>query len=108
MSAQLEITNLSFLKWLRILSFCEGISTLVLFFIAMPMKYGFGVAEAVSWPGRIHGAFFVVVCLLAVIAIKKVPLPAQISIQVIFAALIPFGPFFMDKRLKQLSLSRAT
>ena len=55
-----------FLKRSRIVSLIEGCSTLVLFFIAMPLKYGLDMAHAVSWPGRIHGALFLLLVVLAV------------------------------------------
>ncbi|MEM9399057.1 MAG: DUF3817 domain-containing protein [Verrucomicrobiota bacterium] len=97
-----EVKNQNFLKQLRVISLVEGCSTLVLFFIAMPMKYLMGFPEAVSWPGRIHGALFVLLVLYAIMAIKIVPLSKLLSFLLIVAAIIPFGPFLMDKKLKAL------
>lgn len=37
----------------------EGVSTLVLFFIAMPLKYGFDQPMAVTYVGWIHGVLFI-------------------------------------------------
>ena len=45
--------------WLRRASFVEGISALLLFFVAMPLKYGFGMPEAVRVIGMAHGLLFV-------------------------------------------------
>jgi integral membrane protein len=91
-----------FLQRLRVVSLIEGCSTLVLFFIAMPMKYMMDMPQAVSWPGRIHGGLFMLLIVLAIIAIKRVPMPPQLSGMLIVAAVIPFGPFLVDKRLKAL------
>ena len=66
------VENPNFLKQLRILSLTEGCSTLILFFIAMPMKYLMDMPGAVSWPGRIHGGLFVLLVVFALVAIKKV------------------------------------
>ena len=98
-----DVKNQNFLKRLRVLSFIEGCSTLILFFIAMPMKYLMDVAQAVSWPGRIHGGLFVLLVLFSIIAIKKVPISYKLSFMLIIAAIVPFGPFLMDKKLKVLS-----
>ena len=42
---------------LTIVGFVEGISFLLLIFIAMPLKYMLGLPAAVSWIGSIHGFF---------------------------------------------------
>ncbi|MEM9443983.1 MAG: DUF3817 domain-containing protein [Verrucomicrobiota bacterium] len=98
-----KIQNAKFLKTLRVVGFIEGCSTLVLFFIAMPLKYIWGMPDAVSWPGRIHGGLFVLLVLLALIAIKQVPITYKLSFKIMVAAVIPFGPFVVDKELKALS-----
>jgi integral membrane protein len=92
----------SFLKSLRVVSLIEGVSTLILFFIAMPVKYIWDIPEAVSWPGRLHGGLFVLLVVMALVAIKKVPISEKVSFQLIIAALVPFGPFWMDKKLKEI------
>jgi integral membrane protein len=92
-----------FLKRLRIVSLLEGCSTLILFFIAIPLKYGLDMPQAVSWPGRIHGGLFFLLVALAVIAVKKVPLPPKLSFILIVAAILPFGPFVVDRKLKAIS-----
>ena len=97
-----EVENPEFLKKLRKLSLIEGCSTLILFFIAMPLKYLLELPEAVSWPGRIHGGLFILLVMFSVIAIRKVPIGIKLSFMLIIAAIIPFGPFWMDKKLKLL------
>jgi integral membrane protein len=94
------IKSAKFLRSLRIVSWIEGCSTLILVFIAMPLKYFMNMAQAVSWPGRIHGVLFVLLAVLALIAIKKVPINAKLSLTLIVAAIFPFGPFVVDKKLK--------
>ena len=102
MNQSQELKNPEFLRKLRTLSLVEGSSTLILFFIAMPLKYVLELSEAVSWPGRIHGGLFVLLVIFSVIAIKKIPISVKLSIMLIIAAIIPFGPFLIDKKLKEL------
>ena len=99
-----KIKNPEFLKNLRKLSLIEGCSTLILFFIAMPLKYLLELPEAVSWPGRIHGALFIMLVIFSIIGVRKVPISINLSIMLIIAAIIPFGPFWMDKKLKALPI----
>jgi hypothetical protein len=47
------------MKLFRIVSLVEGVSWLLLLFIAMPLKYGFGEPLMVRWLGRAHGGLFV-------------------------------------------------
>ena len=94
--------NRSFLQNLRRLSFIEGISTLVLFGIAMPLKYAADMPMAVSVVGSLHGILFVALTFMLMAAINRVPLPAGKAIMGIFAAIIPFGPFIYDRQLKAL------
>jgi len=104
MSGAQEVTSSdqgsAFLKVLRVVSLIEGCSTLILFFMAMPLKYLAGFPEAVRWPGRIHGALFVLLAVLALLAIKAVPIRPKLSLTLIVAAIFPFGPFIVDKKLR--------
>jgi integral membrane protein len=100
--------NQPFLKLLRTLSLTEGVSTLILFFIAMPLKYLMDMPQAVSWPGRIHGGLFVVVLGLSIVGIKKIPISPKLVIKLLLASFIPFGPFVVDRELKAIAASDNT
>ena len=82
---------------LRIASMLEGISYLVLLFIAMPIKYLAGDPRWVSWAGRVHGGLFVllVLALLRCASARKWDMGR--SLRVIGMALVPFGAFFLDR-----------
>ena len=49
---------------LRFISLIEGISFLLLLFIGMPLKYGFGIKEVNMALGMIHGGLTMVFCLV--------------------------------------------
>ena len=86
--------------FLRVITLVEGISFLVLLFIAMPLKYFAGMPQAVKIFGWIHGLLFVLFCasLLHTTILARWPL-ARAAI-VFAAALLPFGPFVLDRRMK--------
>ena len=83
----------------RIISYCEGISTLLLFGVAMPLKYVYKIPMAVSIVGPIHGALFIILLLLLFIVIKRHGLPFSVWAWGFLAALIPTGPFIYDRYL---------
>ena len=85
---------------LRLASLLDGISYLVLLFIAMPLKYFAGFPLAVKIVGMAHGILFIALCLtlLAVFLAKKLPF---LWCAITFCcALVPFAPFFLDRKLK--------
>jgi len=91
-----------FLKALRILSVVEGVSTLVLFGIAMPLKYMADMPRAVSVAGSLHGFLFVCLVLMFGAAVSRISMPKGMAVLGIVAAVFPFGPFWFDSRLKDL------
>jgi integral membrane protein len=94
--------NNSFLKQLRMLSLIEGTSTLLLFGIAMPLKYLAGLPLAVTIMGTIHGALFVALAAMFALGVSRIPIPAELAAKGVAAAIVPFGPFVLDRRLRQL------
>lgn len=90
---------MTFLQALRRLSIVEGISTLVLFGIAMPLKYFAGMPLAVRIVGSLHGALFVALVVMLLLAIRKVPISFGLAAAGIAAAVVPGGPFLLDRHL---------
>jgi integral membrane protein len=79
----------------------EGISFLVLVGIAMPLKYFAGMPEAVRIAGWIHGLLFMVFFVVLLVAHGEKRWPLSFTGLVFLAALVPFGPFLVDRRLKR-------
>jgi integral membrane protein len=86
---------------LRATALIEGVSFLVLLFLAMPLKYIWEQPMAVRVVGSAHGALWVMFCamLLYVTMVAKWPLARAALL--FMAALIPFGPWVVDRRMKQ-------
>lgn len=91
-----------YLRRLRVVSYVEGVSTLLLFGGAMPLKYAAGMPMAVSVVGTIHGFLFVLLVVMFILAINRVPMSASLARWGMVAALFPFGPFVFDSRLAGL------
>lgn len=84
----------------RAISLAEGVSYLVLVGIAMPLKYAAGIPSAVRIVGMLHGVLFVAFVVgLAVAAKAETWRAKQIAIAMI-AALLPFGAFWLERRLR--------
>ncbi len=84
----------------RGVGFIEGVSALILFFIAMPLKYFAGMPEAVFYIGWIHGILFISYAVVTFAAWGQGHLTAKLVGLAAIAAIVPFGPFVLDKRLK--------
>ncbi|MEM6884314.1 MAG: DUF3817 domain-containing protein [Verrucomicrobiota bacterium] len=86
---------------LRYTAIAEGISYLILLFIAMPLKYGMGIEIAVRVVGMIHGILFLLLIYLLWRAWKTFMLELQLCILVFVASLIPFAAFWADRKLRE-------
>ena len=89
-----------YLSRLRTLSFVEGASTLILFGVAMPLKYVWGMPLAVRIVGLTHGILFSLLIFQLWRAIRRVPLDRRLAGLCMVAAVVPFGPFIADRWLK--------
>ena len=94
------MTNNS-IRRLRHIGLIEGVSFLLLLFIAMPLKYFAGMPLAVKIFGWAHGVLFVVFIAALIPARKAAGWGIGYTAVVFLAALLPFGPFLMDGRLKR-------
>ncbi len=90
------------LRTLRMVSFCEGISFLVLLFVAMPLKHLMKIPEPVRYTGWAHGLLFIVLCALILAALNRGSIPFRTAVLTGLAALFPGGPFLMDRSLRAL------
>lgn len=92
----------SLVRILRVVSLCEGVSFLVLLLVAMPLKYLMGIPEAVRYTGWAHGLLFIVLCALILAALNRGSISFRTAVMAGIAALLPGGPFLMDRTLRAL------
>jgi len=86
---------------LRAIGMLEGISYLLLLGVAMPLKYMAGKPEAVAVVGMAHGVLFVLYCFALLYAWNERGWRFGRVFVIFCAALLPFGPFVIDKGLKE-------
>ena len=86
---------------LRLIGFIEGISFLLLLGIAMPLKYIYGMPEAVKVVGMIHGILFIIYVMTAIHASNVLRWRAPRTLFALVAAVLPFGPFVFDIWLRR-------
>lgn len=82
----------------RIISFLEGVSYLLLLFIATPIKYLQGDASYVKLLGMPHGILFMLYVVLAIVIQKEMKWNNKTLGIVLVCSIIPFGTFYVDKK----------
>ena len=85
---------------LRLLGFLEGVSLLVLLFIAVPIKYMGHDPSVVKTVGPVHGLLF----LLFVVNTLSVGIEQRwrfttTTWKVLLACVVPFGTFYIDRKI---------
>ena len=84
----------------RRVAFTEGISYLILLFIAMPLKYWAGMPLAVKYTGWAHGVLFVLYGVTLLMAWQERKWKFGKVVLLFIASLIPFASFAVEKNLK--------
>jgi integral membrane protein len=92
---------------LRLAGLLEGTSFLVLLGVAMPLKYLADLPMAVKVVGWAHGILFMVFCLALLHAKDHADWPLSRAVKLFVAALLPFGPFVVDRGLRAEQAKRA-
>jgi integral membrane protein len=83
----------------RIVAYWEGISYLLLLFVAMPLKYGFGIDMAVRSVGLVHGLLFLAYCVTLASAARR--LGTRLSLLAFVISFVPAGTFWLEGRLRR-------
>ena len=82
----------------RIVSLLEGVSYLLLLFIATPIKYLKDNPEYVKMLGMPHGILFMLYVVLAFLIKKEMNWDNKTLGIVLVASILPFGTFYIDKK----------
>lgn len=93
----------------------EGVSALILFFVAMPLKYappaGSETAvlgkQAVFYVGAVHGGLFLLYAIITFAAWGQGALRFKHVAMAAVASIVPFGPFAIDRKLKAVEEENA-
>ena len=82
----------------RLTAFLEGVSYILLLFIAVPIKYLLNEAVFVKILGMPHGILFILYILFSIIAKIKYNWNFRKFLVISIASLVPFGTFYIDKK----------
>lgn len=92
-------------KFFKIIATLEGISLLLLFLVAMPMKYILGNDVLIRPIGMAHGLLFVGYIILAFLLKEQQNWPVKKFIIVALASVVPFGTFYIEWKYFKTSQS---
>ena len=101
-SMTVPLARMSELRQLRLVAFSEGLSFVVLLFVAMPLKYIWGLKLAVRIVGSVHGALF----LIFLVALVSRSGRAAMAAAPLFAGLPGVDPAFWYFRLRPVPEER--
>lgn len=76
----------------------EGVSLLLLFFVAMPLKHLMDMPLAVRIVGSAHGALFVIYVLAAIVMASVLSWKKTTLLLCLILSSVPFGTFWFEKR----------
>jgi len=82
----------------RIVSFLEGMSYILLLFVAVPIKYMAGDSTYVKALGMPHGILFLMYILMALFIRSRMKWGLKSTLLVLIASLLPFGTFYVNKK----------
>lgn len=85
----------------RVIAFVEGVSALLLFFVAMPIKYVDALGAnplPVKYVGWAHGVLVIAFGIAGLIAMQARKWGIMSGVYGFVAALVPFGTFVYDAR----------
>jgi integral membrane protein len=85
----------------RFVGLVEAVSFLVLLGVAMPLKYFAGMPAAVLVVGWAHGVLFMLYLAAVAHAVVLKRLSYPTAALAVVAAVVPFGPFLLDARLRR-------
>lgn len=86
------------LQLFRIIAVLEGISSILLFFVAVPLKYLFHNTIYMRPIGMAHGLLFTFFILIALYFGLKEKWNFQKSFIVFICSIIPCGTFYIEKK----------
>ena len=89
------------LSRLRIIGDVEGVSYLVLLFVAMPLKYLAGMPKAVRIAGSIHGFLFVAFMVALADVWRKRGWSFRKVLLAFASSLVPFGTFALSRHIRR-------
>lgn len=89
------------LPFFRIVALIEGVTTIALFLVAMPLKYGLDNPALVPPVGMAHGVAWLAYLVTMLVSLPGAGFSAWEWVRTFVAALFPFGTFLNDGLVKR-------
>ncbi|RZJ60322.1 MAG: DUF3817 domain-containing protein [Flavobacterium sp.] len=84
------------IRFFKVIATLEGVSLLLLLFIAMPLKYLYDMPEMVRFVGMAHGVLFIAYIVMAVVLHIRLRWPVLQFLIICAASIVPFGTFYIE------------
>ena len=85
------------MKLFRNIALLEGLSYILLLFVAVPIKYYLGDPTFVKLLGMPHGLLFTGYFAFAIFLKEDQNWSLKVLLLILFASIVPFGTFYIDK-----------
>lgn len=82
----------------KVVSILEGLSYILLLFVAVPLKYIWHNDVMVKMLGMPHGILFMAYIVMALLIRSKMKWDMKTSFIVLIASVLPFGTFYIHKK----------
>ncbi|PSL28155.1 DUF3817 domain-containing protein [Chitinophaga ginsengisoli] len=93
---------------LRLVSYMEGISLLVLTGIAVPLKYWGGDPVLVRIIGPVHGILFLLFIVLTLsVGVERQWSFTRTTAKILISCFIPFATFYVDRHILRKEASKS-
>tara|TARA_B000000475_G_scaffold252996_1_gene231016 strand:+ start:1846 stop:2121 length:276 start_codon:yes stop_codon:yes gene_type:complete len=86
------------MKLFRIVALLEGLSYILLLFVAVPVKYSLGDPTYVKLLGMPHGILFVAYLGFAFYFMQEQNWSIKVLFVVLLGSVLPFGTFYVDNK----------
>lgn len=85
-------------NFFRIIAFLEGLSYILLLFLAVPIKYVYENPSYVKILGMPHGILFVLYLIIAFVIKQEKNWKTPDFLIILIASVLPFGTFYVDHK----------
>ncbi|HEV7318201.1 MAG TPA: DUF3817 domain-containing protein [Ensifer sp.] len=83
---------------LRMAAIAEGTTLLLLVFVGVPLKHGFGIAEVTRWLGPLHGLAFLTYIWAVINELSLRDQPRGWAAKAMMFSFLPGGTFWFFRR----------
>lgn len=92
------------IRLLRLVSFLEGVSFVLLLGIAMPLKYWLDMPTFMPYAGMFHGVMFLGFIILLLVVCQAKGWSLKVFLLGFVASIVPLMPFWFERYVHRLEM----